>query len=236
MNDLMKVGETLNAKETINSIEIAELTGKRHSDVLRDIRILVEQLGNQNERNFALVNYEDSKGEKRPCYVLTKKGSLCLAAGYDAGLRMKIIDRWEQLEKERMDKIIMMPNFSNPAEAARAWALEYEAKQQALLEAKDAKDNVKRLIHDTKTYTATQVAKELGMCSAQELNNILESKKIQYKQNGTWLLYAKYSELGYVSIKQMELDNGHIVYDRRWTGKGRDFLLKLFKEDSNEQP
>ena len=36
-----------------------------------------------------------------PCFELTKKGCLILASGYDAVLREKIIDRWEQLELEK---------------------------------------------------------------------------------------------------------------------------------------
>ena len=73
-----------------------------------------------------------------------------------------------------------------------------------------------------------EIAKELGLSSATKLNNLLSEKKIQYKQNKTWLLYSKYSELGLVSIKQDVLDNGKIIYDRKWTGKGRDFILNLF--------
>ena len=76
--------------------------------------------------------------------------------------------------------------------------------------------------------TTSEIAKELGLSSATKLNNLLSEKKIQYKQNKTWLLYSKYSELGLVSIKQDVLDNGKIIYDRKWTGKGRDFILNLF--------
>ena len=63
---------------------------------MRDIRALLEQ--GINESNFGLVEYTDKKGEKRPCFNLTKKGCLILASGYDAKLRERIIDRWEELE------------------------------------------------------------------------------------------------------------------------------------------
>ena len=72
------------------------------------------------------------------------------------------------------------------------------------------------------------IAKELGFKSAIELNKELEARKIQYKMNGTWVLSARYSEAGYTSIKQNELENGAIIYDRKWTGLGRDFLINLF--------
>ena len=84
------------------------------------------------------------------------------------------------------------------------------------------------LMHTTKTYTTTEIAKELGLKSAIALNNKLAEKKVQFKQNGTWVLYSKYSDLGYTDIKQSVLDSGRIVYDRRWTQDGRAFILGLF--------
>ena len=95
----------------------------------------------------------------------------------------------------------------------------------ARLEAEKQRD---KLLHQNKLYTTSEIAKELGLSSATKLNNLLSDKKIQYKQNKTWLLYSMYSELGLVSIKQEILDNGKIIYDRKWTGKGRDFVLNLF--------
>lgn len=83
----------------MSSVAIAQVTGKRHRDVLRDIRALLEQ--GVNERNFAPVEYTDAKGEKRPCYQLSRKGCLILASGYNALLREKIIDRLEELELAR---------------------------------------------------------------------------------------------------------------------------------------
>lgn len=100
MGILIKTTEGL--KEVISSLEIAEITGKRHNNVRRDIRNILQQLDNENRLNFESVNYTDGKGRSRPCYVMSKKGSLCLASGYDANLRMKIINHWEALEmKER---------------------------------------------------------------------------------------------------------------------------------------
>lgn len=84
------------------------------------------------------------------------------------------------------------------------------------------------LMHVTKNYTATEIAKELGLKSATELNKILSQMKVQYKQNETWVLYSKYADKGYTDIKQQVLDSGRVVYDRKWTQLGRKFLLELF--------
>lgn len=73
MNELTVLGK----QQTITSLEIAEMIGKRHTDLLRDIRRYCGQL---NESNIALVDffqesvYTDGKGETRPCYNVTKKG------------------------------------------------------------------------------------------------------------------------------------------------------------------
>ena len=84
------------------------------------------------------------------------------------------------------------------------------------------------LMHVNKTYTMTEIAKEIGLKSANELNKILAEKKIQYKSNGTWVMYSDYSDLGYESIKQETLDSGRVIYYRRITQLGRKFSLGVF--------
>lgn len=68
---------TLTKDKSITSMEVAEMVGKEHKELLRDIRRYCEQF---NESNLALVDffqestYLDKKGETRPCYNVTKKG------------------------------------------------------------------------------------------------------------------------------------------------------------------
>ena len=85
------------------------------------------------------------------------------------------------------------------------------------------------LMHVNKTYTMTEIAKEIGMKSAIQLNKLLTEKKIQYQVNGTWVFYSQYSDLGYEEIKQEILDSGKVIYHRRITQMGREFILKLFE-------
>lgn len=86
------------------------------------------------------------------------------------------------------------------------------------------------LMHVNKTYTITEIAKELGLKSAMQLNRILAKKKIQYQVNGTWLMYSNYSDCGYEEIKQEVLDSGKVIYHRRITQMGREFILGLFEK------
>lgn len=94
----------------------------------------------------------------------------------------------------------------------------------------EAEKTVTILTHVNKTYVATEIAKEAGFNSAQAMNKWLHGKGVQYKQNGTWLPYAKYANLGYFDIKQEILDIGDktkIIYHRKITQRGREFILKM---------
>ena len=104
----------------MTSVEIAEVTGKMHKHVLRDIRNLLDQ--GVNETNFGLVEYKDKKGETRPMYQLTPKGCLILASGYDPVLRERIVNKLEEYQQKERAEMLQLPDFTNPAEAARAWA------------------------------------------------------------------------------------------------------------------
>jgi prophage antirepressor-like protein len=97
--------------------------------------------------------------------------------------------------------------------------------RQARLEAEHTN---KILMHHKKLYTTTEIAKELNLSSAKKLNEMLSQDRIQFKQNGTWILYSNYSDLGYVHIKQEVLDSGKIIYHRKWTQEGRKFLLEKY--------
>lgn len=48
--------------------------------------------------------------------------------------------------------------------------------------------------------------------------------------NGTWLMYSNYSDCGYEEIKQEVLDSGKVIYHRRITQMGREFILGLFEK------
>ena len=77
---------------------IAEYFGKRHSDVLRDIRKLLTDIG--TERNFA-SSYSDSTGRKLVCYHLPFDETVTLITGYDTKLRYNIVKQWRKLIEER---------------------------------------------------------------------------------------------------------------------------------------
>lgn len=101
----VKSGTTGDGEERITSLEIAEMANKRHSDVMRSIRNMEKAWLQVNGRNFALVDYQDQKGEHRPCYSLTKKESLYIATKFDDVMRAKLINRWEELEIKHREQV-----------------------------------------------------------------------------------------------------------------------------------
>ena len=86
------------------------------------------------------------------------------------------------------------------------------------------------LMHSEKTYTMSEISKELGYKSAIEFNKVLYNDKIIFKRNGTWMPYSDYSESGYFEIKQSILENELVVYNLRVTQKGREFLLSKYSD------
>ena len=86
----------------MTSLEVAEITGKEHKSVLRDIRDEIEKLESQRiftEHIFVPSEYQDKTGRTLPMYVLTRDGVLQLAARYDAVVRFKLIEKVSQPAK-----------------------------------------------------------------------------------------------------------------------------------------
>lgn len=89
---------------TMSSREIAELTGKEHKNVLRDIRNMLDSL-NINQLSFERV-YRDAKGEGRTEFHLPKDLTFTLVSGYSVPLRHKIVTRWQSLEQAERGPVV----------------------------------------------------------------------------------------------------------------------------------
>lgn len=226
----------------MSSIEISEVTGKRHDAVLRDIRKLLKQ--GVAAHNFVVSEYTDATGRKLPCYNLTKKGSLILASGYNAVLREKIIDRWEALEtgkeKPYYQSFQVPQSFSDALmlAAQQQKQIEEQAKQ---LEAKDKQiehleemtEYTRTILDSPSTVFITQIAQDYGL-SAMKLNSILRDMGIQRRAGNQWILYAKYLKEGYVQSHTHKFKHkdgrDDVALTTKWTQKGRLFLYNELKK------
>ena len=130
-----------------------------------------------------------------------------------------------------------------------ATQLKQEREEKARLEIQNAQANERIALQDTQlkqqapkviewdkyissdgTFTTTQIAKEYGW-GAKTLNNKLKERGIQYKQNGQWLLFAKYDGKGYTkSVPRIFTHKDGSTGTQMqtvWTSKGREFIHSI---------
>ena len=221
----------LKSNLVMTSKDLAEITGKNHSDIMRDIRREVESLGKLAESIFALGSYLDKNNQSRPLYEFGKKGAMQLALKYDAVTRFKVIEKLEELERSKNNNLP-----STYLEALKQLVASEEEKQilkQQLLEHKPKLEYIDEILKSIDTLTITQIAKDYGLTGS-KLNKILHEKRIQYKQSNTWLLYNKYAGLGYTKsdtynyIKSNNKNGSKL--NTKWTQKGRLFIHNLLKD------
>lgn len=238
MNELMN-------KEKMTSLQIADVTGMRHADVMRAIRNMEEAWAKVNQRNFALVEYKDAKGEMRPCYSLDKTECLYVATKFNDEARAKLILRWKELEEQHQFQVPQ--TFADALMLAATQAKQIEEQQKAIQQSAQEivalSDTITqmqpkvsyydKILASKETLTVTQVAQDYGM-SAKAFNVLLRNFGIQHKVNGQWILYAKYLQQGYVHSKSVEIvrhsGRCETKNNTEWLQKGRLFLYEELKK------
>ena len=245
-NEIIK----FNDQQTMSSLDIAQVTGKPHNDVLKAIRNMEPSWEKVAQGKFSLGSYKDANNQSRPCYYLNKRECLYIATKFNDEARAKLIIRWEELEQKERTTMTALPDFTNPAEAARAWAHEYEQKQLEARRADAAEQQVYALsqeiesmqpkvsyydmiLNNHSTVLTTQIALDYGL-SAKTLNKKLYEMRIQHKVGDQWILYAPYLPMGYMHSKPVEITHNDgtksIKYNSEWTQKGRLFLYEELKK------
>ena len=116
-----------------NSRDVAEYFGKRHANVLRDIRDALRSNLSSVEfnANFALVPYTDSTGRSLTSEDMTKDGFTLLVMGYTGAKAMKFkmayIKRFNEMEASLKDQQLSLPQTYG--DALRALADKHERLQ-----------------------------------------------------------------------------------------------------------
>ncbi|WP_418868707.1 phage antirepressor KilAC domain-containing protein [Segatella hominis] len=238
--------------ERMTSLQIAEITGKPHADVMKAIRKMEPAWSKINEGNFSLVEYKDKKGETRPCYSLNKEECLYIATKFNDEARAKLIKRWKELEEQHQKPSVpqnyleALKSLVKAEEEREQLALENRKQQQEIVTI--SKENMElgsritemlpkvsyydKILQSNATMTITQIAQDYGM-SAVRMNKELESMRIQHKVRGQWILYGQFLTGGYVHSRAVDIirsDGRHDVkYNTEWTTKGRIFLYDALK-------
>lgn len=118
----------------MSSREIAELCDKQHKHILRDVKLMLEQIG-LPEEGYAQIWTNPQNGQKYPEYRLPKDLTTTLITGYRIDLRYKVIKRLEELEA----RTPALPDFNDPIAAAQAWI-------DAQMQTKSANERVVQLM------------------------------------------------------------------------------------------
>lgn len=193
------------------------------------IKARISKYGFVDRQDFLIDLSESTGGRKAADYVLSLEMAkeLAMLEGNEKGRQAR---RYFIECEKRLRQTLSPPELSRKALALLVIAAE-EEKERLQIELQHAEKTLSSLHHVRKTYTATEIAKEIGFRSAMEMNEILSQRRIQYKQNGTWVLYSDYASKGYTELKQEVLDSGRIVYHRKFTQAGREFVLSLFESN-----
>lgn len=201
--------EITQAVETMTSLEIVDLINKgreveangskwkelRHSDFMAKVP---QVLGSGDERKFSSV-YLGGNGQERKCYKFPERETMLMLMSYSYDLQAAVYDRMTELKNQLQAQL---PDFTNPAEAAIAWAEQYKAKEvaeKALHVAKPKVDHYDNVVEREGLLNATQVGAKVGL-SAMKLNKYLTEMGV-YNKNVTrsklfnlWFIDKEYGE------------------------------------------
>jgi len=167
-----------NAVKTMSSREIAELTGKNHADVLRDVRKMLIEL-EVDESRFAGV-YLGGNGEQRKLFNLDREHTDCLLTGYSVKARLMVIKRWHELENQQT--VFNIPTTLSGALLLAAHQAELiEQQQERLAIAAPKEQHFDRYVARDGLRNLTDVAKGMDI-SAVKLGRLLRDHGMAFKR------------------------------------------------------
>lgn len=202
-----------NQEQSMTSLEIAELCSKQHAHVCRDIEKLntiYKELG-LSKIGEGSYTHKNTGSQQHRMFLLNKAQSLDLVTGYKPELRILVNRRWQELEDQLKQNEIILPDFTNPADAAIAWAEQYKAKQQACID-RDHAIATKALIGKKREATAMATASKYKRENDKLKNKIAESlnfasiKKVQIHSKEKFSPYPlrKYSKEHGLEIQKVD--------------------------------
>ena len=178
----------INKVQTMTSLEIAELTGKQHKNVMQAIRNMEPAWEKVTGLKFQLCekSYLLANGvtKKQPFYQLTKTECLYIATKFNDEARAKLVLRWQELE--------MAEGFATPHSALQRRRKMSDVRclpepKKILALADEIIGEGLRMMNEPAedTLTATQVAKTFNM-SVYDFNCVVRDMGIQYRRHGRW--------------------------------------------------
>jgi len=233
----MKQNQNLQAMgaQRMTSLEIAEITGKQHKNVMQAIRNMEAAWEKINGLKFQLVDYMDSKGELRPCYSLNKMECLYIATKFNDEARAKLVIRWQQLERRSLTPI------PSPEGEGSHYA------QNLLVTESDILHEAERIVgreltcdnrHADGCITTTDIAKVMGL-ETKDLNSFLKDRGVQRWKRGQYRLTENYEGRG------LAQDRLFVYYGKDgkmkrstylvWTTKGAEMIEEMINPKKDKR-
>ncbi|MBD2816564.1 phage regulatory protein/antirepressor Ant [Xenorhabdus sp. Flor] len=240
----MKILAPATQAVTMSSREIAELTGKNHADVCRDIRSMLSALYSGEDRDYIrkadllyltnqgveCIQY-DSSNPNAWEYLFNRRHTEILVTGYDVKRRAAVIDRWFALESSPTQPMI-------PQSLPEALRLAADlAEQKAALEHKVEEmqpyvEALERIAKSDGSMCVTDAAKQLQV-KPKVLFDLMSHNKWIYRRVGTpWVGYQDKIQQGLIEHKVTVVTKPDgeekTVSQVRITPKGISKLAKMF--------
>ena len=216
MNQLM----VMNNEVTMSSREIAELVGKEHKHVMRDLRVLSEQLGDMFEGVVQVWTHPQNKQQYEE-YAIKRDTCITLLTGYDSVSRMKVIKRWQELESAQ--KPAIPQTYAAALLEAGRLAMELEQAEAQLAIAAPKAEFVDRYVDATGTYGFRQVAKMLSV-KENWFSDFLIEKGIMYRLSGSLTAHSGHIDAGRFVPRAGVAKNDHAYTECRFTAKGVEWV------------
>lgn len=211
---------------TMSSRDIAELTGKEHFHVMRDLRALQGQLGaafGGSIQKWIHPQNEQSYDE----FLLDKNTVLTLLLGYDPVARMKVVKRWQELEAQQAPKLPQ--TMAQALRLAAEQAEQIEAQQEQLALAAPKVAFVDRYVAATSGEKGfREVCKLLG-ANEHEFSEFLARAKIMYRLAGKMTPHAEHLTAGRFKMKTGTAKlTDHAYAQAKFTPKGVEWIAGLW--------
>ena len=231
MNGIVYRGES--NQPLTNSKLVAEVFGKEHRNVVRDIKNLIEGgvLKNEQTQMFEETTYINEQNKQSyPMFIMNQDGFTLLAMGFNGKkameFKLKYIEAFNAMKRQIEQSKPSVPQTY--LEALKSLVKAEEEKQQLALENKKQQEQIltisktnmelgnkitemlpkvsyyDKILQSNATMTVTQIAQDYGM-SAVRMNKELESMKIQHKVRGQWILFAQFLKGGYVHSRAVDI-------------------------------
>jgi phage antirepressor YoqD-like protein len=184
----------------MSSREIADLTGKRHDNVKRDIVVMLKDL-KADALKFEDI-YLDGRNREQVQYLLDREHTDCLLTGYSAELRMKVIRRWRELEARVIGHVQIPADFAQALRLA-ADQVEHSRQLQEVIDRQAPKvAAIQRLAAAEGAICITDAAKHLGI-SPSKLFDWMQANRWLYRRGGStrWIAMQPRIRSGYLKHK-----------------------------------